>query len=1050
MLGALLAAVAAVPYFYRHVDEEIRHQVESRLAQHYVGLEVKVGSAEFIDGEGIKVRNLVITDPAAEGPRPELLHIEELLLACKTDRKDLIQGEPQFTQVTVRHPTFRVTRRPDGTWSTAKLLPAPKCGGRPVTTSIEGGVVEICDPLRNPGAILTLRDITLTLTPPDASAGQPPTPDTRKVQGSLAGDHLHRVEIQGDVDSQREVWSITGRAEGLDISSDLYDALPEPLAAKLAGLRELRCQAEADFRIAYDPSDATPFRYNVDWRVVRGRVDDPRLPHPLTDITAAGKFDNQGLSIDELAAQSNQAKLRLSYRQTGFSPTAPKTVEAEVRHLELDRRLLACLPEPLQEQWHKYRPGGFIDADVKLVYDGRRWSPELAVQCLNVSCTYFKFPYRIEEGTGRLTLKDDVLQLSLVACSGSQPLRLDGRWERATSAAPIGSFEAQAEELQLDAKLLAALPDQSRAVVQSLHPEGTIKFYLRSWRDAPERPVHQHLVLQAKGCSIQYEKFAYPLRNIRGTLEMYDGSWTFRNLEGYNNTGHVRGEGHLAPTLQGNELFLRLVGSDVALDEQLRDALRHNERQVWQVLRPRGAMDLVAEIRYLCEPKQLSVSVDAQTNPENTSIEPVHFPYRLEKLNSVLHYRDGRVTIERLKAEHGPVKLAAGGYCEFPPGGRWHLRLEGLAADRMRLDRDLMQALPEQLKKSLAALKPTGPINIRGNFDLEPGEYLTDPARSAWDVQLGLNQASLDCGVKVENIHGTVHLVGSSDGKRFQSRGELALDSLHYKDYQFTQVLGPLWIDERQVLLGSWVARRLNEAPSGGVQRGQEKPRPVTARLFGGVFEGDGWVALGSEPRYGLRGTLAGADLARCAQELMPGQQRLRGKIAAAVDLTGSGRSTNSLSGRGTVRLRDADVYELPVMISLLKLLSARAPDQNAFSSSDIEFRIGGEHLYFDRIKFTGDAISLLGTGEMDLQQTLRMTFHAEVGRGDLNLPVLKEVFSGASKQIMQIRVDGTLRDPVMKKEAFPGVNQALQQLGGDPPRAEAPLGALPSRGGRQ
>ena len=1044
-----MAAVAAVPYFYRRVDEEIRCQVETRLAQHYSGLQVKVGSAEFIDGEGIKVRNLVITDPAADGPRPELLHVEELLLACRADRRELLHGEPQITQVTVRHPTIRMTRRPDGSWSAAKLLPTPKSGGQPVETYIEGGVIEICDPLRDPAATFTLRDINVTLAPLDAAAGEPLTPDTRKVHGSLAGDHLRRVEVDGLLDSQRDTWTISGQVEGLDLSGDLYDTVPEPLAAKIAGLRGLRGQAAASFRVAHDPSAAAPWQYEVAWRIARGRIDDPRLPHPVTDMTAAGRLDNQGLSVEELAAQSNQAKLKLSYRQAGFSPSAPKTIEAEIRHLELDRRLLACLPESLQEQWHKYRPGGFIDADAKFVYDGRRWTPDLAVRCLNVSFTYYKFPYRLEEGSGRVTLKDDVLQVNLMACSGTQSVRLDGRWERATAPVPVGSFEAHAEELQLDTKLISALPDQSRAVVQSLRPEGTVKVYLRSWRDAPEQPVHQHLVLNAKGCAIQYEKFPYPLRNIRGTLEMYDGSWTFRDLEGYNNTGRVRGEGHLAPTLQGNELFLRLTGNDVALDEQLRDALRHNERQVWQVLRPRGAADLVAEIRYLCEPKQLSVSVDARTNPENTSIEPVHFPYRLEKLDSLLHYRDGRVTIARLKAEHGPVRLATGGYCEFPPGGRWHLRLEGLAADRVRLDRDLMQALPEQLKKSLAALKPSGAINIRGSFDLEPGEYLADPARSAWNVRLGLSQASLDCGVKLENIHGTVHLAGSSDGKRFQSRGELTLDSLHYKDYQFTQVMGPLWIDQRQVLLGSWVARRLNEAPGGGVEHAQEQPRPVTARIFGGILEGDAWVTLGDEPRYGLRGSLAGADLARCAAEIAPGQQRLRGKIAAAVEVTGSGRSTNALSGRGTIRLRDADVYELPVMISLLKLLSVRAPDQNAFSSSDIEFRIGGEHLYFDRIDFSGDAISLRGKGEMDFQQAIRMTFYTVVGRGDLNLPVLKEVFKGASQQILQIHVDGTLRNPEVKKDPFPGVNQALQQLGGDPPQPESPLGALPQRGVR-
>ena len=64
-----------------------------------------------------------------------------------------------------------MTRRADGSWSTAKLLPAPTAGGRPVETCIEGGVIEICDPLRDPAATITLRDINLTLSPWDASAG---------------------------------------------------------------------------------------------------------------------------------------------------------------------------------------------------------------------------------------------------------------------------------------------------------------------------------------------------------------------------------------------------------------------------------------------------------------------------------------------------------------------------------------------------------------------------------------------------------------------------------------------------------------------------------------------------------------------------------------------------------------------------------------------------------------------------------------------------------------------------------------------------------------
>ena len=116
-------------------------------------------------------------------------------------------------------------------------------------------------------------------------------------------------------------------------------------------------------------------------------------------------------------------------------------------------------------------------------------------------------------------------------------------------------------------------------------------------------------------------------------------------------------------------------------------------------------------------------------------------------------------------------------------------------------------------------------------------------------------------------------------------------------------------------------------------------------------------------------------------------------------------------------------------MISLLKILSIRPPDQNAFSDATIDYRIEGEHIYFDRIDFHGDAISLRGKGEMDFQSQIELTFYAMVGRGELDLPVVKQVFRGASQQIMLIHVDGTLAEPGDPPRGPAGVNQALQQL---------------------
>ena len=113
-------------------------------------------------------------------------------------------------------------------------------------------------------------------------------------------------------------------------------------------------------------------------------------------------------------------------------------MEAEIRQLELDRQLIDVLPETLQEQWLKYRPDGQIDADVKLVYDGQRWRPQLTVHCLNVSFTHHKFPYRLEHGTGTVTLADDVLQANLTASSGNQLVHVDARWQHPMSVPSAG------------------------------------------------------------------------------------------------------------------------------------------------------------------------------------------------------------------------------------------------------------------------------------------------------------------------------------------------------------------------------------------------------------------------------------------------------------------------------------------------------------------------------------------------------------------------------------------------------------------------------------
>ncbi len=1066
-LGVILAAVG-YSFLRGRVDDEIRRQIETRFAKHYSTLKVSVRSAEFIAGEGIKVRDLTISEPGAEGPRAELLAVEELFLVTRTELKELVYREPAITQVIIRRPKFNQTRRLDGAWSLMKLLPPPSFGTHPPEVTIENGTIEVFDPSKSHAGAMTLRDFNAKILPRTEGLADGSARELREIQGVVAGEHFRSLEFTGVIDPRTEQCIFKGSLEGLEVSPSLRDALPAEWAAKFGELKEFRAEANVSaFQVRYDKSQAKSTSFSLAGKLTRGRIIDSRLPHPLTDIEAAFHADDGGLVIENMKASSNKASIRLTGAKQGLSESGPMRIVADVYQLELDRELQIVLPKSLQDQWLKYRPSGEVNAHLEVNYDGKTWKPNLALDCLNVAFIAQQFPYRLERGTGRLTMNDDKLSLNMTAYSGRQPIKLWADVDHPMRG-PTGRFEASGEDVTIDDALIEALPAKPKAEVKKLDPRGFVDFRYEAWRDEPGALFHQRLKMAANRCSVRYAAFPYQLDGVNGQIEMFDNRWTFSNFTGSHGAASISAEGALTPTLRGNEMTLSIAAKNVPLEKDLRDAMPMNMQNVWLAMKPRGIIDVPCVIvtkrtesdalnmesrpveasglnlngrqpdaaglnlgAKQPEGAGLGIEIFAEPQAESSSIEPTSFPYRLEKLSGSLHYKNGCVTFDKFTARHGQTKITSKGSCVFEPEGPWRLKLENLTVDGLKAERDVdfVQALPEAMKRAVHVLSPTGAINFQGGTI----EFIHDgrqgaPLQSRWDLLVGLWQNTLQCGgFRLENVCGSLAVRGSSDGNRFQSRGELNLDAYNYKDYQFTNVRGPIWIDDQRVLFGSWVDAQFKESAAGNPSA--PKPRQVSANIFGGTIYADGWVQFGEVPKYGVNASLVGADLGLCAQESGEGRQKLRGKVAGRLDLIGSGSTRNAMSGKGKIELSEADVYELPAMVALLKVLSVRPPDRNAFSDASMSYRIEGEHIYFDEINFRGDAISLLGKGEMDWQSNIAMNFQTVVGRVDSSSPWYQKFFTDASRGIMTIKVDGTLQDPKMRKEAFPVMNEAFQQM---------------------
>ncbi|MBN2291458.1 MAG: AsmA-like C-terminal domain-containing protein [Pirellulales bacterium] len=1075
LVPGVVAAAIIVPYLYHRIDEEIRLHVEARFAEHYPDMKVRVRSAQLVEGVGIEIRGMSFSERGTNSDGgvadSALVYLEHVVLDCSTELPELMCPEVPISKVTIRRPVFRLTRRADGSWNAANLLPLPSFSDRPPEVIIEGGTVEIVDERKNPVSSFTLRDLNLRLGTLEQTDGEQSAnnANARTVSGSLTGDHLRRVEFTGTFDpgsgdAKGASWDIGGIIEGLELSPELCGSLPSLAAERLRALGTFRGRGKFGFRLCNGDTQEQPLLFKLSGDVEEGRMDDPRLPYPLTNIRATICCNNDGFSVKDLFAQSGRTTLRLSGKMAGFGPEAPWEFDAEINELKLEQSLTAGLSPGLKAAWDKYNPSGHlrrVELHLESHLNGFRSDlARISVECGDVAFAHQKFPYRLEHAHGKIKLKDKILTADLTGYSGNNPIQvqaelIDPLGAAKNSIPAQGSVEIYGEHIPLDSKLFAAIKEfniRSHTTLCRLDPHGSVGFHAKLWRDAPGSVPQKHFLIGLNHCSIKFQQFPYPIRDIVGTIERHpDGSWKLSNLEGYNDTGRITCEGWLQDTQRGKQLSLSLTGTDIPLEEELRNALRPNLQRLWDDAKPRGIINIEEiKIDWFDDEKKLDLKVVAQPRVDrmtgdSISIEPKMFPYRMEKIQGRMIYENGHVTLERFKARHGDIQMSGRGYCELPADGGWHFHLDDVMVDRLRMDRELVQALPSRLRKALVELNPSGPMYIsRGSLDLKSDGHPGEPIRAGWNLAVGFHQGNIDCGLKLHNIHGSLNVKGQFDGINYFSEGELDIESLMYDNIQITDIRGPIWIDTRMAWLG-YSMRKTDRSPNNRIA-GSDRSRKLTGKVFGGRLEGDCRIILDGSRHYSVEATLAGADLSKCAKETMAGRQRLKGKVDAAIGLRGSGKSLSALKGRGEIRLSEAYVYELPVMISLLKILSITAPDTNAFDNSNTRFNIEGNHIYFNPIDFTGDAISLRGRGDMDfLSKKINLKFYTVVGRDKWYVPIVSPILGGASEQVLAINVTGTLQNPYTTKEIFPMAKEALQQLQADLRGANA--GRTPPQG---
>ena len=230
-----------------------------------------------------------------------------------------------------------------------------------------------------------------------------------------------------------------------------------------------------------------------------------------------------------------------------------------------------------------------------------------------------------------------------------------------------------------------------------------------------------------------------------------------------------------------------------------------------------------------------------------------------------------------------------------------------------------------------------------------------------WDAELKLFGASLDTGVAWEEVFGSIACRGRYEGTHVGA------------------IRGNVWLDRavisRMPVAAARCALKADAQQPDPARPGQFLPTTLQLlNLSGGLFRGElggqARVVLTDPTRYEVWLTVTDAQLEEVARHYKLGSDADLKGIAQAQLLIYNKLDPKtgklSVEGTGKIDVPSGRMYNLPILLELVKVFKLQTPDKTAFEQAHAVFRIQGDRIKVDQLDMIGKAVCVGGSGELD------------------------------------------------------------------------------------
>ncbi len=747
------------------------------------------------------------------------------------------------------------------------------------------------------------------------------------------------------------------------------------------------------------------------------------FPYRVHELSGSVRLLEDGsFVLHDLAGTHGDTRVVINADLGGYV-SQRAVVEIQGQNVAIDDDLVRCLPERDQALCRTLALAGRVDVTVRLTRGDvpqsepdLPWHAEIEAAFLDGRVAFERFPYPLEGLAGRLRIIDGSFDIQeLRAAHGQAQVVMRGRAERGGEGQAHVDLHLEARHVPLDETLAEALPPEGRALYQKLAPAGTCDLSGRIATADATGDISYDLTARLSDASIGWDEKTPRLSGIDGSLRIDPRRVQLDAVRGRVGESAVSVAGQVGLGSDEPPLSLRIRSDELVLDGTARALLPESLRAVWDGLAPSGRVRIDAQFDKPSAPAsegqrgRSGIDYAVTLEPVGAALTWSPFPLPLHDVNGRVVVRPQGVRIERLEGRCADATLAlAGDLTHLDACTAVSL---SITARDLALTDALRDALPWRFRRLWDDMKPSGRIDL----DLDEvattlGSDETGQVRLRGAAKL--DSVSLSMGTELTGMNGTVR--GEAGfGDAFRINAAVALDG--------ARVDGRLLEDARARLVQE------RDAPLFRVEE-------LSGRFYGGRVQGRAELNhAGRQPRYGL--SITGQDISLEAflnAERPPDKPHtaMKGSVHGSLSLTGRLGQLPSRRGGGEIVIRKAQMMKIPLVLSIMQVVHFSLDDDNAFHDAVFRFNVAGDRLILDEIDLRGSSMSMVGSGRVHVP-TQALEIVLLVG-SPLRLPriaVLSDLVEGVARELMEVHVEGTLDQPVVRAEIIKSLKQTLDLI---------------------